>query len=196
MTGKAVSTAASVQEERVPPLAGVSGVVPAETVTTFADAAEAPPTGWLLYDGAALKALEADPALLLDYQRQTAQRAITLYQEETKRLQAVNETIRAEAASTDPYVRRMRPTMGYALILSWTMTMGAVVYVIVTDPGAASAVIVALADLSIMWSVALSVLGLYVYKRSEDKKSTPRGGAGMDGGLGLVGRIAGRLFAR
>lgn len=159
-------------------------------------------------DGEALKALEADPELLLEYQRQTAQRAISLYQEETKRLQSVNETIRAEAASSDPYVRRMRPTMGYALIFSWTMTMAAVVFVIVTDPGAASAVIVALADLSIMWSVALSVLGLYVYKRSEDKKPAPSAGTGAGigtgigagigtgTGLGLLGRIAGKVIAR
>lgn len=151
-------------------------------------------------DGEALKALEADPELLLAYQRQTAQRAISLYQEETKRLQSVNETIRAEAASSDPYVRRMRPTMGYALIFSWTMTMAAVVFVIVTDPGAASAVIVALADLSIMWSVALSVLGLYVYKRSEDKKPAPSAGTGAGigagTGLGLLGRIAGKVIAR
>lgn len=147
-------------------------------------------------NGEALKALEADPELLLDYQRQTAQRAISLYQEETKRLQSVNETIRAEAASSDPYVRRMRPTMGYALIFSWTMTMAAVVFVIVSDPGAASAVIVALADLSIMWSVALSVLGLYVYKRSEDKKPAPGAGIGTGTGLGLLGRIAGKVIAR
>jgi hypothetical protein len=147
-------------------------------------------------DGEALKALEADPELLLAYQRQTAQRAISLYQEETKRLQSVNETIRAEAASSDPYVRRMRPTMGYALIFSWTMTMAAVVFVIVSDPGAASAVIVALADLSIMWSVALSVLGLYVYKRSEDKKPAPSAGTGTGTGLGLLGRIAGKVIAR
>jgi len=140
-------------------------------------------------DGDALKALESNPELLLEYQRQTAQRAISLYQEETKRLQSVNETIRAEAASSDPYVRRMRPTMGYALILSWTMTMGAIVYTIVTDPGSASAVIVALADLSVMWSVALSVLGLYVYKRSEDKKPPA-------GGFGVLGKIAGRIMGR
>lgn len=137
-------------------------------------------------DGEALAALEANPELMLEYQRQTAAQAIALYQEETKRLQTINETIRAETSSSDPYVRRMRPTMGYALILSWTMTMGAVVYVIVTDPGAASAVIVALADLSIMWSVALSVLGLYVYKRSEEKKPS--------GGLGVLGQIMGRFM--
>ncbi|RVU39028.1 hypothetical protein EOI86_07160 [Hwanghaeella grinnelliae] len=143
-------------------------------------------------DGNALAALQADPELLLEYQRQTAQRAISLYQEETKRLLAVNETIRAEAASADPYVRRMRPTMGYALIFSWTMTMAAVVYVIVTDPAAASTVIIALADLSIMWSVALSVLGLYVYKRSEDKKPT----TDAENGLSVLGRMAGKLMAR
>lgn len=141
-------------------------------------------------DGEALRALQEDPELLFEYQRQTAHRAIVLYQEETKRLQTVNETIRAEVASRDPYVRRMRPTMGYALILSWTLTMAAIVYTIVTDPAAASAVIVALADLSVMWSVALSVLGLYVYKRSEDKK--PSTGPGT----GIVGKIAGSFLSR
>lgn len=140
-------------------------------------------------DGDALQALQSNPELLLEYQRQTAEKAISLYQEETKRLQAINETIRVEVASSDPYVRRMRPTMGYALILSWTMTMAAVVYTIIDDPGAASSVIVALADLSIMWSVALSVLGLYVYKRSEEKTAP-------QGGLGVLGKIAGRIMGR
>jgi len=129
-------------------------------------------------EGEALQSLQANPELMLEYQRQTAQRAISLYQEETKRLQAINQTIQVESASSDRYVRRMRPTMGYALILSWTMVMAAIVYVILTDAAAAAAVIVAVADLSMMWSVALSVLGLYVYKRSEDKKPPMARGPG------------------
>ncbi len=141
-------------------------------------------------EGAALQALQANPELMLEYQRQTAQRAISLYQEETKRLQAINETIRTESTSSDPYVRRMRPTMGYALILSWTMIMAAIVFVIVTDAGAASSVIVAIADLSMMWSVALSVLGLYVYKRSEDKK--PPSEQGYSALAGLLRKVTGR----
>lgn len=140
-------------------------------------------------DEAALAALRADPALALEYRRAMNEAAIALYQEETKRLEAINETIRAEAASADPYVRRMRPTMGYALIASWAATMFAIVYVMVADPAQAPAVVTAVAQLGMMWSVALSVLGLYVWKRSEDKKPEP---AGVGVLSALAQRIAGR----
>lgn len=121
-------------------------------------------------DASALAALQADPAKMIEYQNAMNAHAATMYQSETVRLQSINETIRAEVASTDKYVSRMRPTMGYALIVSWSATMFAIVYAIIATPAEAPAVITAVAGLSMMWSVALSVLGLYVYKRSEDKK--------------------------
>lgn len=137
-------------------------------------------------DQGALAALKNDPAMLLEYQKGVTERATALYQAETERLKAVNKTIRAEVASSDPYVRRMRPTMGYALILSWSATMFAIVYVMVTDPANAPAVVTSVAQLSMMWSVALSVLGLYVYKRSEDKKPDA-------GGMGVLSAVVKKI---
>ena len=93
-------------------------------------------------------------------------------------LEQVNKTIRAEVASDDPYVRRMRPTFGYVLALTWAGQMGAVAYVAAVRPGEAGAVVGALAELGTIWSVGLSVLGIYVYKRSQEKQgdTAPAGG--------------------
>lgn len=140
-------------------------------------------------DQDALAALKNDPAMLLEYQKAVTERATALYQAETERLKAVNETMRAEVASSDPYVRRMRPTMGYALILSWVGTMYAIIHTIIADPAEAPGVINSVAQLSVMWSVALSVLGLYVYKRSEDKKADV-------GSIGVLGALAKRIAGR
>ena len=82
----------------------------------------------------------------------------------------VNESLRAEIASSDAYVRRMRPTFGYLMAGTWGAQMFAIAYVIVFKTGEAHAVIEAMASLGTTWAVGLSVLGIYVYKRSEDKK--------------------------
>jgi hypothetical protein len=84
-------------------------------------------------------------------------------------LSEVNRSLRAEVASDDPYVRRMRPTFGYVMALSWCAQMGALAYVIVADPARAGTVIEAMASLGTIWTVGLSVLGIYVYKRSGEK---------------------------
>lgn len=121
-------------------------------------------------DDGALEALKANPALLVEYQRAVDAHALAIFQEETKRLQAVNETIRAEAASGDAYVRRWRPTFGYCVALTWVTLMGACSYVIVTDPAQAGTVIAAMGSLSAMWGIALAVLGVAVHERSKDKQ--------------------------
>ncbi len=127
-------------------------------------------------DDAALTALKANPEQMLAYQSAINAHAAAMYESETKRLVAINETIRQETASSDPYVRRWRPTMGYALTLAWTLTVAAIVYAIVMTPEQAPAVITAVGSLSTIWSVALAVLGLSVHKRSQDKQP-PRPGA-------------------
>lgn len=68
------------------------------------------------------------------------------------------------------YVRRMRPTFGYLMALTWAAQMLALAYVVVFDTGQASLVIEAMESLGTIWTVGLSVLGIYVYKRSEEKK--------------------------
>jgi hypothetical protein len=89
-------------------------------------------------------------------------------------LEQVNRSLRAEVASEDAYVRRMRPTFGYIMALTWCAQMGAIAWVIVADPVQANQIINAMASLGTVWTVGLSVLGIYVYKRSEDKRAAAR----------------------
>ena len=109
-------------------------------------------------------------------------------------LAEINRTIRVEAISGDPYVRRMRPTFGYIMALTWAAQMGAVAWVIATEPAEAAAVIAGLASLGTIWTVGLSVLGIYVYKRSREKELAQGAeGAGLASVLsGLAGRLGGR----
>ena len=85
-------------------------------------------------------------------------------------LREVNETYRAEIASDDKYVRRMRPTFGYLLGLSWAAQMLGLAYIIVFDTEKSVGVLSSMEALSAIWAMGLSVLGVYVYKRSEEKK--------------------------
>lgn len=92
------------------------------------------------------------------------------YQETQAALSDVNQSLRAEIASDDPYVRRMRPTFGYLMAFTWAAQMFAVAYIMVFETEKTGAVLEGMAALSAIWTVALSVLGLYVYKRSEEKR--------------------------
>lgn len=85
-------------------------------------------------------------------------------------LYQINESLRAEIASEDKYVRRMRPTFGYIMAFTWAAQMFGLAYVIVFQTEKAAYILEATAALSTIWAVGLSVLGIYVYKRSEDKK--------------------------
>ncbi|MEW5728257.1 MAG: 3TM-type holin [Pseudomonadota bacterium] len=84
-------------------------------------------------------------------------------------LAQVNESLRAEVASEDWYVRRWRPTFGYAIAVTWTATMAAVSWAIVAEPAQAPAIIAALVNTSPIWGIALGVVGVSVVKRSQDK---------------------------
>lgn len=85
-------------------------------------------------------------------------------------LAQINESLRAEIASEDKYVRRMRPTFGYLMAGTWAAQMFGLAYIIVFETEKAAYILEATAALSTIWAVGLSVLGVYVYKRSEDKK--------------------------
>lgn len=118
-----------------------------------------------------------------------------LAQEEGENFRAairqVNATFRREIASDDAYVRRWRPTFGYAVAITWTVQVGGLVYAIVEYPAHAGEIIGAMASLSVIWGVALSVLGVNVVKRSRDKE-VAAGAAPPEGLLaGLIRRLAG-----
>ncbi len=85
-------------------------------------------------------------------------------------LSEINQSLRAEIASNDIYVRRMRPTFGYLMAATWAAQMFGIAYVIIFKTETAAYVMTGMSALSTIWAVGLSVLGIYVYKRSEDKK--------------------------
>lgn len=96
--------------------------------------------------------------------------AKTRMEENRVALAEVNMTLRAEAASDDAFVRRMRPTFGYVMAVTWFAQMMAVAYIIVFSTGTAYLVLQAVESLSVIWTVGLSVLGIYVYRRSDEKR--------------------------
>ncbi|MEM9470013.1 MAG: hypothetical protein AAF988_07600 [Pseudomonadota bacterium] len=53
---------------------------------------------------------------------------------------------------------------------TWGVQMFGLAYVMVFKTAEAAIILQGMAALSTIWAVGLSVLGIYVYKRSEDKK--------------------------
>lgn len=88
-------------------------------------------------------------------------------------LAEINASLRAEVVSADPYVRRMRPTFGYLMAFTWAAQMFGLAYVVIFETEKAAAVMMGMESLSTIWAVGLSVLGIYVYKRSEEKRAGP-----------------------
>lgn len=150
---------------------------------------------------AAAEALKADPEALervrkLEMENERELTRMHL-ESETARLTQVNKTMRAEAASDDAYVRRWRPTFGYAVALAWVIQalgiIGASLYAAIASPTEAGPIINAVGNmvsaLGMQWAVALSVLGVNVAKRSQDKQVA----AGQQPEGGLLGALAKRL---
>lgn len=119
------------------------------------------------------KALEADPSLLLKLREAEIQQQTQLQQmmveSETQRMTQVNETIRAELASGDKFKSYWRPLFGYIMAITWGAIMLATTYQILFKPGDAASTIGALGQLSGLWGIGLAVLGINVWKRSDDK---------------------------
>lgn len=137
----------------------------------------------------AMEAIRENAALQAQLQQALAPVLIAEYEAETRRLEAVNATMRAEATSGDKYVSRWRPTLGYVVTATWGIQMGALSWLIFTDPDKAVQVIAAMVSLSSVWMVALGVLGVGVSARSRDKQVA----AGQEPPPSLLGALAQRL---
>lgn len=124
----------------------------------------------------ALSMGQITPEQMAEANRHAEKMAEVAAQENVAAYQQVNESLRAEVASSDPYVRRMRPTFGYLMALTWAAQMLALAYVIVFETAQADIVLQSMESLGTIWMVGLSVLGIYVYKRSEEKRITPSQG--------------------
>lgn len=119
----------------------------------------------------AMQAGEISPEQIAEANRHAEKMAEMEMADDKAALSEVNASLRAEVASEDKYVRRMRPTFGYLMAFTWAAQMFGIAYVIVFETDKAGVVMAAMGSLSAIWAVGLSVLGIYVYKRSEDKKA-------------------------
>lgn len=113
------------------------------------------------------------PEQLAEANRHTEKMAQMEMDNQAANLSEVNQSLRAEVASNDSYVRRMRPTFGYLMAGTWAAQMFGIAYVIIFDTDKAGVVMAAMGNLSAIWAVGLSVLGIYVYKRSDEKLGAP-----------------------
>lgn len=129
-------------------------------------------SGALTEVGGALTAKAIPPEQVAEAHRHLERMSELDSDEARHALAQINESLRTETRSEDWYVRRWRPTFGYAVALSWTATMAAVSWAIVADPAQAPTIIAALVNTSPIWGVALGVLGISVVKRSQDKART------------------------
>ncbi|MCB1650733.1 MAG: ribokinase [Alphaproteobacteria bacterium] len=121
----------------------------------------------------AMKAGQIAPEQIAEANRHAETLAQMKSDELRENIAEINKSLRAEIASEDKYVRRMRPTFGYLMALTWAAQMLGIAYVIIFDTSRSVLVLNAMGSLSAIWAVGLSVLGIYVYKRSEDKKLNP-----------------------
>ncbi|EJA3101998.1 holin family protein [Vibrio fluvialis] len=80
------------------------------------------------------------------------------------------KVILSELASDDTYIRRWRPTFGYAVCLAWTLLFFGITGLMVFHPEQTAAAFDGAAKLTGLFSVALTVLGLNIHKRSQDKQ--------------------------
>jgi len=129
-----------------------------------------------------LAELKRDPDAILKYkllELETNRDVIISAQEvELKKLQTVNDTMRVEISSGDPFVRRWRPFYGYCVAISWLVQMMGFTFVFgytaIMNPDKLMLVIQQFAVLSgslmALWALALAVLGVSVHKRSQDKQ--------------------------
>lgn len=121
----------------------------------------------------AIRAGQITPEQMEEANRHAEKMTKMKIEESSAILSEINKSLRTEVESQDKYVRRMRPTFGYLMALTWAAQMFGIAYVIIFDTERAAIVLAAMGSLSAIWAVGLSVLGIYVYKRSEDKKISP-----------------------
>lgn len=119
-------------------------------------------------------------------------------QAETRQHEEINKTMRVEAAANDAYVRRWRPTWGYAMAASWLLLVfglvATVFWSVVEHPTQAAQIITTLGTfvslLMPLFGIALAVLGVNVSKRSQDKQVA----AGQAPPPGVLGALAQRIL--
>lgn len=119
-----------------------------------------------------------------------------LYEAETRRLSEVNQTVRAEIASNDIFVRRARSSFLWAMSATWTVQgislAAAFTWATFWRPEFAAEILSGLKELmgalAEHWLYALAVTGVAVWSRTQDKQTAQ----GMPGVFARLAKSLGR----
>ena len=143
-------------------------------------------------------ALQANPQLALQFQQIWNAHELALYQEETKRLSEVNQTMRTEATAEDKWTRRWRPFWGFVSAVAFFLcVMGILllaVYAVRTKDFELIRMIPDLVgELSFLFAVPGAILGITAWHRGVNQREQTRALYGGKGGAieGLLSRLSG-----
>lgn len=150
------------------------------------------------------QAIDGDPqAAKIKLQQVEADHAEAMARIQALQVQAqqTGQTMRVEYGSTDPYVRRWRPTWGYVSAGAWAFEalaigaglIGGTVAALTGHTSEAQILLAAMpaiiGAMAALWSIALAVLGVSVRARSRDKAVQ----AGQDPGPSLIDALIQRV---
>ncbi len=144
----------------------------------------------------AMSKIHSDPALQIQFQQSINPIIIARLENETKQQAQINTTMRVELNSNDKFKSYWRPALGWVVVTTFAFFMLSIIFVIVYgvfgDTNIITKFMAALSSLmgtmTVMWSMALGVLGVNIKKRSDDKALA----AGLPPNQGVLGTMANR----
>lgn len=93
---------------------------------------------------------EIDPAAVAEANRHLERIAEVESAAYRTAITQINRTFRTELASDDPFVRRWRPTFGYAVAFTWVLQVAGLAWAVIATPQHAGEIIAAMTSLSLI----------------------------------------------
>ncbi len=114
---------------------------------------------------------------------------------DARMLAEINATMRAESSSEGWLQRTWRPAFGLSFAFVWTLHGLALAHALFTRQ---FEIIAKIPDLTVFYGVAGAVVGVYAWKRTEEKLAAPPAGLPgvMGSAIGTLAKAAGRQPAR
>lgn len=132
---------------------------------------------------AAVKLRQVEATHEQELARIAANREIAELEAESFRLAEVNATMREEAKSEDPFVRRARPAFLWVTVFSIFVEVVIALIVVLNEPERIGDLATLFGALTIPQGIAAAVCGVYMKKRSDDKQVMRTGQAPPATGL-------------
>lgn len=124
------------------------------------------------------------PELMVKMEELAMQREAALLDNDTRRIEAVNATMRSEAGASDSWTRRWRPYWGFVAGTAWgILALSLALTMLIAAFGGESAleaipvIASAFEAMFVFWGVAGAVLGITAWTRGQEKLELARKGS-------------------